>query len=172
MPRQGEVRVRLCRRWCVAVERFMIDLAAREHAPSWLVSESEINSNRIKATRLGAVMRKAALRKRIRTGFVLNIDRELASFFAERTIPFRANCKEIFRAQSAFALAVKARRGPKRLRGNSLSDRAEGKIQRNLEHTLRLRRRLRHERALEKWWQEVESRGETALTTSIRPPKF
>ena len=150
----------------------MADLAAREEASSWLVPESVISSNRVKATRLGAVMHKAALRKRTGTGFVLNIDRELVTFFAGCTIPMRADWKEIFRAQIVFVLAAKARRGPKRLRGASLSDRAEGKIHRNLEHTLRLKRRLRHERALGAWGQEVEAKGETALTSSIRPPKF
>jgi len=150
----------------------MSDLAAREVTPSWLMPESLIYSNQAKATRLGMIMRKAGLRKRIGTGFVVNVERDLVSFFAGCMIPLYPKSKELTRAQMAFKVAAKARRGPKRLSGTSLSDRADGKIQRNLEHTLRLKRRLRHERALEGWAKEVADKGETALTTSIRPPKF
>lgn len=172
MPKQGEVRVRLCRRWCNAVAGLLEERASRKETPSWLVPEAVIRSNQVMAERLGAVMRKAALRKRAGTGFIVNIDRDLVTFFAGLSIPLRANFNEVFRAQLAFRVAAKSRRGPRRLSGNSLRDRADGKIQRNLEHTLRLRRRLRHERSLEAWGQEIEARGETALTTSIVPPKF
>ena len=172
MPKQGEVRVRLCRRWCNAVAGLLEERASRKERPSWLVPEVVIRSNQVMTERLGAVMRKSALRKRAGTGFTVNIDRDLVSFFAGLSIPLCTNSSEVFRAQLAFRVAAKARRGPKTLRGAPLENRAEGKIQRNLEHTLRLKRRMRHERALEEWWQEVESRGETALTTSVKPPKF
>lgn len=165
MPRQGEVRVRLCGRLCVAVERFMIDLAAREETPSWLVSESEINSNRLKATRLGTVMRKAALRKRTGTGFVLNIDRELAAFFAGRYLPLCRDYRALWRAQKEFRRVASVKPGRQRLVGNRLTQRLASKhIDRR--HRFRLRARSRLDAAFKAYFEYLEAHGETALTSS------
>ena len=172
MPKRGEVRVRLCRRWCAAIAGLMTELAEREQSPSWLMSEDTIEAGRMKAIELGRIMRKAAIRKRRSTGFTVNIDRELVLYFAKLYIRFHANIDEIRRAQIAFQIAEKTRRGPNKLTGQSLADRAEGKIQRNLEHTLRLKRRLRFERASDIWYRKLEARGETILTTTVPSPKF
>lgn len=173
MPRRGEVRVLLCRRWCTAVASFMGELVERpEDEPSWMVSAEEIRLNRVRAGRLRAVMTKAAARKRPGTGFVVNLDRELAAFFAHLHRPLGRDFRAIFRAQIAFAAAVKTRRGPRRLSMQGLEDRTQGKVHRNLEHTIRLRRRLRYEEAFAEWITEITARGETILTTSIPFPKI
>lgn len=169
MPKQGEVRVRLCRRWCVAVARLMDRLPERGIKYPLLA----LSADRLAlAASLSALMHKAAKRKRNGTGFVVNIDRELVAFFATFYMPIGMDQRAIRRAQSAFAFAVKAKRGPRRLSIKSMEDRANGRVRRNLEHTIRLRRRLRHDKAREAWFEEVTARGETIMTTSLPFPEI
>ena len=172
MPKRGEVRVLLCRRWCIAVAGLMNDIAARETAASWLVPIEIILEDQAKAKRLSVIMQKTAERKRTGTGFVVNIDRDVARHFANLHMPLGKDFRAIFRAQAAFRKAVNVRRGPRRLSLRSIEDRTDGKIQRNLEHTIRLRRRLRYEKSWLEWRDEVFARGETALTATVPLPKI
>lgn len=171
MPKSGELRIRLSSRYCVAIAKFLAAEAKRPYFETALSGSDYARQRQENCVRLSVTLTKAGARRRSGTGFVVLIDRELASFFASIPLPLCDDYRTIWRAQREFYRALSNKRGRQKLGGPKLKARAGAKFL-DTRHRLRLRKRLRQDAQWDEWAARLEALGQTALTASIPPPKI
>lgn len=129
---------------------------------------------------LAALLEKAAARKRHTISFTINVPRPLVEAFVSTAdisiFPEGSNqgpgSGSLFRATQQFRAANRLRRGRPTLSANALKERVTRKVVGDERHRKRLSRKQRWEAAMDRWFAEIDRRGETILTTDLPPPKF
>lgn len=165
MPRAGEVRVRLNRRWCAAITACMEVEKVRPSIATALGSPNNQQTRLMNIDRLSMLMGKASVRHRSGAAFVVLIDRQLASFFAGLYLPFCSDYRALWRAQREFQRVLSAKPGRQRLVGKRLKGRLAS-MHMDRRHRFRLKARGRSDAAFERWAAYLEASGETALTAT------
>jgi hypothetical protein len=187
MPNAGEIEVHVTRRTIGAVAIWLtvqhVPLATASLAVSVFADESA-QSRLDELVRLADLLQKAALRKRAKTLFTINIPRGQAEALVsaiESSVVAKLELNgSVHRALAQFRAAIRSRRGRRTLTGIELAARSRSgsstdpryKSIDDARHRKRLVRRDRWERAIDEWLQGLADRGEAILTTTAPPPKF
>ena len=187
VPKKGEIEVHVTRRTIASAAAWISGQYVPFAAANMTVSifpDSSAQSRLEGLIALSKQLQKAAVRRRTTTIFTINVCRQIAiefvlaaNFSVIAGVPLP---RSVYRASAQFRAATRARRGRKTLIGVELAARSRAEFARDARyrsiddarHRKRLLRRDRWDSAIDQWFTEVAARGESALTTSVPPPKF
>lgn len=181
MPRKGEIEVRMtahdaevCARWLRSA--YLPARAGR--TDTVLTPDFNVETYRL-LDQLAVIMSRTAARKRAGGGsFTINVPRQSVERFVAVSYDRAMHLMDwltpiaVCRMIATMRAAVRARRGRPSLSPSERTSRVDRRRLVEERHRKRLVRQERVEAAHGAWSDEVRARGETALTTALKPTRI